>query len=164
MAVDDRTLDTLTEENAELLQAMIRNQCVNDGTPESGHETRNAELLRNELENTGADIEILPVLPGRDSIVARLPGTDPEAPTLMLMGHTDVVPVNPEGWKVDPFAGERIDLPSFGVHRHDVGMSHQHERWGFWVRAREAGDDRVAPGKDGEDLDIGAGVLEFVAK
>ncbi len=108
MAVDDRTLDTLTEENAELLQAMIRNECVNDGTPESGHESRNAELLRDELENTGADIEILPVLPGRDSIVARLPGTDPNAPTLMLMGHTDVVPVNPDGWKVDPFAGERI--------------------------------------------------------
>ena len=91
MAVDDRTLDTLTEENAELLQAMIRNQCVNDGTPESGHETRNAELLRNELENTGADIEILPVLPGRDSIVARLAGTDPNAPTLMMMGHLSLI-------------------------------------------------------------------------
>ena len=70
MAVDDRTLDTLTEENAELLQAMIRNKCVNDGTPESGHESRNAHLLRDELENTGADIEILPVLPGRDSILS----------------------------------------------------------------------------------------------
>ena len=108
MGVDDRTLETLTEENAELLQAMIRNKCVNDGSPESGHETRNANLLRDELEGSGADIEILPVLPGRDSIVARLPGTDPDAPSLMLMGHTDVVPANPDGWKVDPFAGERI--------------------------------------------------------
>ncbi len=114
MAVDDRTLDTLTEENAELLQAMIRNKCVNDGTPESGHETRNANLLRDELEGCGADIEILPVLPGRDSIVARLPGTDPDAPKLMLMGHTDVVPVSPEGWKVDPFAGERIGNEIWG--------------------------------------------------
>ena len=114
MAVDDRTLDTLTEENAELLQAMIRNQCVNDGTPESGHETRNANLLRDELENTPADIEMLTVLPGRDSIVARLPGTDPDAPALMLMGHTDVVPVTPEGWKVDPFGGERIGNEIWG--------------------------------------------------
>ncbi len=114
MAVDETTLDTLTEENAELLQAMIRNQCVNDGSPESGHETRNANLLRDELEGCGADIEILPVLPGRDSIVARLPGTDPDAPALMLMGHTDVVPVSPEGWKVDPFGGERIGNEIWG--------------------------------------------------
>ena len=78
MAVDDRTLDTLTEENAELLQAMIRNQCVNDGTPESGHETRNADLLRNELENTGADIEIclLYTSPSpRDLSTSRMPSS-----------------------------------------------------------------------------------------
>jgi acetylornithine deacetylase/succinyl-diaminopimelate desuccinylase-like protein len=105
---DDTTLDRLTGETTELLQAMIRNQCVNDGTPESGHESRNADLLRTELEGTGADIETLEVLPDRDSIVARLPGTDPDAPKLMLMGHTDVVPVSPDGWKVDPFSGERI--------------------------------------------------------
>jgi acetylornithine deacetylase/succinyl-diaminopimelate desuccinylase-like protein len=114
MATSESTLDKLTEETAELLQAMIRNECVNDGSPESGHETRNSDLLRDELEGTPADIEILPVLPGRDSIVARLPGTDPDAPALMLMGHTDVVPVSPDGWKVDPFAGDRIGNEIWG--------------------------------------------------
>ncbi len=113
-ASDERTLDTLTEENAELLQAMIRNRCVNDGTPESGHESRNANLLRDELEDCGADIETLSILPDRDSLAARLPGTDPSAPTLMFMGHTDVVPVSPEGWKVDPFGGERIGNEIWG--------------------------------------------------
>lgn len=108
MAADEKTLDRLTNETVELLQAMIRNECVNDGTPESGHETRNSDLLRTIIDVPGVDVEILPVLPGRDSIVARLPGTDPTAPALMLMGHTDVVPVTPEGWKVDPFAGEKI--------------------------------------------------------
>lgn len=106
MSQDD--LDRLTEENIELLQTMIRNQCVNDGTPESGHEDRNAHLLRDELESSGVDLQLLEVLPGRSSLVARHPGTDPDAPALMLMGHTDVVPVTPEGWKVDPFGGERI--------------------------------------------------------
>jgi acetylornithine deacetylase/succinyl-diaminopimelate desuccinylase-like protein len=106
MGQDD--LDRLTEENIELLQAMIRNQCVNDGTPESGHEDRNSHLLRDELESSGAEMELLEVLPGRSSLVARHYGTDPAAPALMLMGHTDVVPVSPEGWKVDPFGGERI--------------------------------------------------------
>ena len=108
MSVSEGDLDRLTEENADLLQALIRNECVNDGTPESGHETRNSDLLRSELEGCGAELEILPGLPDRDSLVARLPGTDPDAPTLMLMGHTDVVPVTPDGWKVDPFGGERI--------------------------------------------------------
>lgn len=101
-------LDRLTGESTELLQAMIRNQCVNDGTPESGHEDRNAFLLRDELEGSGVAMELFEVLPGRSSIVARHPGTDPNAPALMLMGHTDVVPVSPEGWKVDPFGGELI--------------------------------------------------------
>ena len=43
----------------ELLQQMIRNQCVNDGTPESGHEVRNADLLQSYLEGSGIDIGAL---------------------------------------------------------------------------------------------------------
>ena len=75
-------LDRLTGETTELLQAMIRNQCVNDGTPESGHEDRNAFLLRDELEGSGVAMELFEVVPGRSSIVARHPGTDPSAPAL----------------------------------------------------------------------------------
>ncbi len=41
--------------------------------------------------------------------MAKIEGSDPDAPTLMLMGHTDVVPVNPEGWSRDPFAAEVVD-------------------------------------------------------
>ena len=37
---------SLTGETTELLQSLIRNACVNDGTPESGDETRNADLLQ----------------------------------------------------------------------------------------------------------------------
>jgi len=100
------TLDRLTGETVELLQALIRNECVNDGTPDSGHEHRNAELIRNELEGLGLDFETYEPHPGRVSIATRYPGTDPDAPSLLLMGHTDVVPVSPDGWKVDPFGGE----------------------------------------------------------
>lgn len=114
MTVEENTLDTLTNETVELLQNLIQNECVNDGTPESGHETRNADVLKTVIEGPSVDLEILPILPDRDSIVARLPGTDPNAPTLMLMGHTDVVPVSPEGWKVDPFGGERIGNEIWG--------------------------------------------------
>ena len=108
MAADDGTLDTLTGEVVDLLQVLIQNECVNDGTPESGHETRNADVLQTVIEGPSVDLEVLPGLPDRNSIVARLPGTDPDAPALMFMGHTDVVPVSPEGWKHDPFGGEKI--------------------------------------------------------
>lgn len=106
--IDDSTLGRLTNETIELLQALIRNQCVNDGTAESGHEERSAKLLRDELEGTGVDFQTFEPTPGRTSLVARYPGTDPDAPALCLMGHTDVVPVSPDGWERDPFGGELV--------------------------------------------------------
>ncbi len=105
---DDSTLDRLTNETVELLQTLIRNQCVNDGSPESGQEDRSAKLLRDELEGTGVDFETYEPTPGRTSLVARWEGTDPDAPALCLMGHTDVVPVSPDGWERDPFGGELV--------------------------------------------------------
>ena len=36
----------LTGATVELLQTLIRNECVNDGTPHSGHETKNADVLQ----------------------------------------------------------------------------------------------------------------------
>ncbi len=111
---DRATLDRLTHETVELLQALIRNQCVNDGTPESGHEERSARLLRDELEGSGVDLQMVDTLPGRSSLIARWQGTDPDAPSLCLMGHTDVVPVSPDGWTHDPFGGELIDDEIWG--------------------------------------------------
>ncbi|HAY68102.1 MAG: M20/M25/M40 family metallo-hydrolase [Acidimicrobiaceae bacterium] len=103
-----KSIDVLTQETVELLQQMIRNQCVNHGTPESGNEDRNARLLRDELEGIGVDFEVIEPAPGRSSMIARYEGTDPNAPSLCLMGHTDVVPVSPDGWMHDPFGGELI--------------------------------------------------------
>ncbi len=108
MPTDARTLDRLTHESVELLQALIRNQCVNDGRAESGHEDRSARLLRDELEGTGVDLQTYEPTAGRTSLIARHQGTDPNAPALCLMGHTDVVPVSPDGWRRDPFGGELV--------------------------------------------------------
>jgi acetylornithine deacetylase/succinyl-diaminopimelate desuccinylase-like protein len=107
-------IDQLTNETVELLQALIRNQCVNDGTPESGFEDRSARLLRDELEGTGVDMQTYEPTPGRTSLVCRWEGTDPNAPALCLMGHTDVVPVSPDGWTQEPFGGELIDGEVWG--------------------------------------------------
>src|SRR5215210_7835120 len=104
----------LTGEVTELLQALIRNQCVNDGRVESGHEIRSADVLTQVLEGPGIDVERYEPEPGRTSVVARIEGTNPDAPSLLLMGHTDVVPVSPERWKHDPFGGELIDGEVWG--------------------------------------------------
>ena len=105
---------TLQGESVDLLQALIRNECVNDGSMESGHEERNADLLQQVLEGAGLDVERFTSAPGRTSLVARIEGFDPMAPKLCLMGHTDVVPVTPSGWTRDPFGGELIDGEVWG--------------------------------------------------
>ena len=46
--------------------------------------------------------------------MARLDGTDPAAPTLLLLGHLDVVPVNAANWTRDPFGGEIVDGEVWG--------------------------------------------------
>ena len=108
------TADAAAGPATELLQSLIRNQCVNDGTPDSGEEVRNADLLQTYLEGAGLDVARFDSRPGRTSIVARIEGSDPDAPALCLMGHTDVVPVNPDGWSRDPFGGELIDGEVWG--------------------------------------------------
>ena len=105
---EDYLGDALTAETVELLQTLIRNRCVNDGTPSSGEETRNADVLQAVVEAPGIEIDRWEPVPGRASFVARLPGSDPAAPSLCLMGHTDVVPVHADGWTHDPFAAELI--------------------------------------------------------
>ncbi|MGH9300768.1 MAG: M20/M25/M40 family metallo-hydrolase, partial [Acidimicrobiales bacterium] len=96
-------------EVTELLRSLIRNACVNDGTTSSGQEVRNADVLGAVLTGGGLDVATYESAPGRTSLVARIEGSDPAAPTLLLMGHTDVVPVNPSGWTKDPHGGELED-------------------------------------------------------
>jgi acetylornithine deacetylase/succinyl-diaminopimelate desuccinylase-like protein len=105
---------TLAKESSDLLVHLIRNACVNDGTPESGFESRSSDVLAQYLGDTGLDLQRFTAQPGRENLVARIEGSDPNAPTLLLMGHTDVVPVNPDGWQRDPFAGEIVEGEVWG--------------------------------------------------
>ena len=50
--------DALTGQTVELLQQMIRNQCVNDGTVASGQEVRTTDLLRTFFQCSGLDLEV----------------------------------------------------------------------------------------------------------
>jgi acetylornithine deacetylase/succinyl-diaminopimelate desuccinylase-like protein len=103
---DDHVVET---ESTELLRTLIRNACVNDGTAESGQEAKSVDALEDFFAGSGLTIERHQSLPGRMSLVAKIEGRDPSAPRLLLMGHTDVVPVNPAGWQRDPFGGDLVD-------------------------------------------------------
>ena len=103
---DDQVVET---ESTELLRTLIRNACVNDGTAESGQEAKSVDALEDFFAGSGLTIERHQSLPGRMSLVAKIEGRDPSAPRLLLMGHTDVVPVNPAGWQRDPFGGDLVD-------------------------------------------------------
>jgi acetylornithine deacetylase/succinyl-diaminopimelate desuccinylase-like protein len=89
-----------------LLQELIRNRCVNDGTADSGFEHRSVATL---IDYFGRAGEIVEPHPGRQNLVYRLPGTDPGAPGLALLPHLDVVPVTEASWRHDPFGAEIID-------------------------------------------------------
>jgi acetylornithine deacetylase/succinyl-diaminopimelate desuccinylase-like protein len=95
-------------ETVELLQALIRNKCVNDGTPESGGERRNVDVLEAFLAGAGLQSKVYEPHPGRASLLARIEGSDRAAPSLLLLAHLDVVPAAADAWQHDPFGGELI--------------------------------------------------------
>lgn len=66
-------------------------------------------MLAQYLGDTGLEFETYEAQPGRSNLVTRIEGSDPNAPTLLLMGHTDVVPANEAHWHRDPFGGELVD-------------------------------------------------------
>ncbi|WP_115727603.1 M20/M25/M40 family metallo-hydrolase [Actinomyces culturomici] len=93
-----RTLDLLVE--------LVRAACVNDLTPESGHEERAAAILERFFDGAPVDLTRIEPAPGRTTLVVSLEGTDPDAEPLTLLGHTDVVPADAAHWSRDPFGGE----------------------------------------------------------
>ncbi|MDY7526794.1 MULTISPECIES: M20/M25/M40 family metallo-hydrolase [Cryobacterium] len=106
--------DALTRATVDLLRDLIRNACVNDGTADSGGEIRSVRTLEGFFAGSGLDLEVVEPHPGRASLITRIHGTDPGAPSLALVGHLDVVPVHEAGWSRDPFAAEIVDGEIWG--------------------------------------------------
>jgi acetylornithine deacetylase/succinyl-diaminopimelate desuccinylase-like protein len=72
---------------------------------QGGKTRQHAEWLKSVWEGAGVPAEIIPT-PQADNVhlIARIKGTTSAAP-LLLLGHSDVVPVERENWSVDPFTG-----------------------------------------------------------
>ncbi len=70
-----------------------------------GNETRVAEYLKQIADNYNIPAELLGADPRRMNFVARLKGSGKNKP-LLLMAHSDVVPVERSQWSADPFSAE----------------------------------------------------------
>src|SRR5579862_1752885 len=68
-----------------------------------GHETRAATYLKHVADREGIPAELLGTDPQRLNFIARLHGSGKQRP-LLLIAHSDVVPVDRSQWTVDPFA------------------------------------------------------------
>ena len=92
-------MDTaLRDETTELLRDLIRI----DTTNPPGRETAAATMLQGYLEREGIECELVAREPDRANLVARIRGTG-DGPSLMLLGHTDVVYADASDWRADPF-------------------------------------------------------------
>lgn len=97
-------LDRLAEEAIEWLAGLIRI----DTTNPPGNELAAARYLAEILQREGIRAEVFESAPGRGIVIARLQaGAIPDpSRALLLLGHTDVVGVEPERWSTNPFGGE----------------------------------------------------------
>ncbi|MFN2388251.1 MAG: M20/M25/M40 family metallo-hydrolase [Actinomycetota bacterium] len=92
-----------------LLQELLRV----DSTNPPGNEGPAAELLEAHLSAAGLETRLLADPAGRVSLVARVPGPA-DRPALVLLSHTDVVPVEEDLWGRAPFGGEIADGAIWG--------------------------------------------------
>lgn len=94
----------LENETILLCQEMIRIPSVNHGEGR-GDEKAMAEYVASKLSEVGIQSELIETAPNRVNVVAKIEGSDPKRPGLVLHGHIDVVPVTADDWSVDPFSG-----------------------------------------------------------
>ncbi len=93
------------EGTAAIARDLIRFDTTNWGEGRANSETEAAEYLGGLLGDLGLHPEYVDAAPGRTSVIARVPGANPDLPALVVHGHTDVVPADPANWTVDPFEG-----------------------------------------------------------
>jgi acetylornithine deacetylase/succinyl-diaminopimelate desuccinylase-like protein len=94
------------EEVVALCSDLIRINTTNPGDNSGPGERAAAEHVAALLAEVGLEPAVLESHPGRASVVARIEGEDPARPALLIHGHLDVVPADPQAWAVHPFSGE----------------------------------------------------------
>jgi acetylornithine deacetylase/succinyl-diaminopimelate desuccinylase-like protein len=105
MSDDLKSTMTAVEDDAiKICQELIRIPSVNFGEGR-GDEAAVAAYIVKSLGEVGIDAKIYESAPNRCNVIARIKGSDPSRPGLVVHGHIDVVPANADEWSVDPFGG-----------------------------------------------------------
>jgi acetylornithine deacetylase/succinyl-diaminopimelate desuccinylase-like protein len=110
---------------AEALKTLQQYVRINTAIP-PGDVTKAADFLQGILEREGIPVTRYEPGPARSIIVARLKGTGPAKP-LLLLHHMDVVPADASRWARDPFGGEIVDGKLWGRGAFDMkgpGVAH----------------------------------------
>jgi acetylornithine deacetylase/succinyl-diaminopimelate desuccinylase-like protein len=92
----------LDGETLQHFQALVRM----DTSDPPGNEHPAAEYLKHVLEAEGIPVQVLALEPRRPNVLARLKGSGSRRP-ILIMGHTDVVNVDPKKWTHPPFGAMR---------------------------------------------------------
>jgi acetylornithine deacetylase/succinyl-diaminopimelate desuccinylase-like protein len=90
------------EETMRHYQALLRLDTSNP----PGNEDLAAQYLKGVFDKAGIPAQIVATDPKRSNVIARLKGSGRKRP-LLIMGHTDVVTVDPAKWTFPPFSATR---------------------------------------------------------
>lgn len=110
IAADPALQASLSDDAVSLLQGLLR---LDTQTP-PGNERLAADWIANVLHLEDIPFDIVESAPTRATLVSRVKAPNPSGRPVMLMGHTDVVTVEPEKWDHDPFCGDIIDSYVYG--------------------------------------------------
>src|SRR3990170_3608058 len=89
-------------ETLQHFQALLR---IDTSSP-PGNETRAVDYLKQVFDKEGIPYQVFAAEPSRANFVARLKGNGKKRP-ILIMGHTDVVTVDPAKWTHPPFGAVR---------------------------------------------------------
>ncbi len=101
--------DAVGSEAIDHLVELVKIRSVNP----PGNETAVVEYLETALDAEGIESRVFALDPSRANLVARIKGNGSKRP-ILIMGHTDVVGVQPDNWFADPFSGMREDGYIYG--------------------------------------------------
>lgn len=104
-----------------MIRALIAQPTVSCTDP--GYDLSNRpviDLLAEWAEGLGFRTEIRPVGAGKANLIASLGGPGDQPGGLVLSGHTDTVPCNPELWTSDPFTATERDGRLYGLGSADM--------------------------------------------
>lgn len=151
----------LRSDTSALLSSLIR---INTTNP-PGNETAAAEHLAAYLAEAGVTATLVGDDPQRQNLVARIPGRG-TGPSLLLLGHTDVVVADPDEWTVPPFGGVDRDEYIWGRGALDMKGQVAAETVAFATLAREGwqgNGDLVLCSVADEEVSVGIGASWIVA-